>query len=75
MHIKIYLKLQDIFEKYNFTIHIFLIILILKYLRFYQSTIRTDLYNGVQNTLLQKDNNADAVGWCIILPSSYTGED
>lgn len=46
---------------------------VLEYLRHHQATIRADLYNGVQDALLQEDINADAVSRPIILPSSYTG--
>lgn len=48
---------------------------VLEYLRHHQSTILADLYNGVQDALLQEDNNVEAVGRRIILPSSYTGGD
>ncbi|KAE8244021.1 hypothetical protein A4X13_0g6849 [Tilletia indica] len=44
----------------------------LRFLRFNQATIRADLYNGVQDALM---NGADLhqVGTRIILPSSFTG--
>lgn len=48
---------------------------VLEYLRHHQATIRADLYNGVQDALLQEDNDAEAVGRRTILPSSYTGGD
>lgn len=48
---------------------------VLEYLRHHQATIRADLYNGVEDMLLQDDNNMEVVGRRIILPSSYTGGD
>ena len=40
-----------------------------------QSRLRTDLYNGLADTLVQVDVNLQAVGHRIILPSSFTGGD
>jgi len=37
--------------------------------------IRTDIYNGVSNTLTSDDNDAKAINRRIILPSSFIGGD
>lgn len=63
-----------LFQQYLVDLYAVIDQAVLEYLRFHQSTIRSNLYNGVQDVLLQ-DNNADAVGRRIILPSSYTRGD
>lgn len=40
-----------------------------------QSRLRSDLYNGLADTLVQSNVNTDAIGRRIILPSSFTGGD
>ena len=47
----------------------------LAWLRSNQANLRSDLYNGLADTLIQADINMDAIGQRIILPSSYTGGD
>ena len=45
----------------------------LDWIRNHQSDIRADLYNGLQDALINDDVNADYLGRHFILPSSYTG--
>lgn len=47
----------------------------LLWLRTNQSRFRSDLYNGLADTLIQADVNTDAIGRRIILPRSFTGGD
>ena len=47
----------------------------LSWIRNHQSQLRADLYNGLADSLLAQDFNAQATGRRIILPSSYTGGD
>ena len=47
----------------------------LLWLRNNQSQLRTDLYNGLADILVQADVNLQAMGKRIILPSSFTGGD
>ncbi|CEP10123.1 hypothetical protein, partial, partial [Parasitella parasitica] len=45
----------------------------LDWIKAHQSNIRADLYNGLQDALIQEDVNLTALGRRYILPSSYTG--
>lgn len=45
----------------------------LDWIRNHQSDIRADLYNGLQDALINDDVNAASLGRRFILPSSYTG--
>ena len=47
----------------------------LSWIRAHQANLRADLYNGLGNSLLAQDFDAQEVGRRIILPSSYTGGD
>ena len=47
----------------------------LSWIRTHQSNLRADLYNGLADSLLAQDFDAQEVGRRIILPSSYTGGD
>ena len=40
-----------------------------------QAKIRTDLYNGLADSLRREDDHMDEVGCRIVLPSSYHGGD
>jgi hypothetical protein len=44
----------------------------LKYLCLNKKKLRSDLYQGLQDTIVARDNNAIAIGQRIILPSSFT---
>lgn len=48
---------------------------VLEYFCYHQASICADLYNGVEDMLLQDDNNVEIIGRCIILPSSYSRRD
>ena len=43
------------------------------WIRNHQSDIRADLYNGLQDALINDDVNSASLGRRFILPSSYTG--
>ena len=45
----------------------------LNYVRFNQSSLRADLYRGVADAVSLGDNDINAVGRRVILPSSFTG--
>lgn len=47
----------------------------LQWLRNHQKNIRSDLYQGLTDSLLREDVAADGIGRRIVLPSSFTGGD
>ena len=47
----------------------------LSWIRAHQANLRADLYNGLADSLLAQDFDAQEVGRRIVLPSSYTGGD
>ena len=47
----------------------------LRWLRTHQATIRADLYQGLADALQNDNLDANQLGRCIVLPSSFTGSD
>ena len=47
----------------------------LQWLRHYQANLRSDLYNGLADTMVRDEINAAAIGRGTFLPSIYTGGD
>ncbi len=43
-----------------------------RYLCLNQKMLRVDLYQGLKNAIVASDNNVDAIGQKIIMPSSFT---
>jgi len=45
----------------------------LLYIKNHQSTLRAELYNGLQDAITASENDAHAAGKRLILPASFTG--